>query len=226
MRYGTSSGRPTRTGARSKQSSRATRRSPRREGRLGSDKYLTRSRRRLRLQCDRTTSLRRRAQQSTVFGLWTLPLRRSPASLVRIQAVSSALENDRVSLKDEAIDIPFCAASLLGALQPDRLSTMLLSGDDDGLAARPLYAWPDPVRSRRPQHKADDSLLTSALLRLSSIEFDKDERGDVRARIVSLEEMAANEFQSWWEYTQASGRNSATSGRTCCATPAATTSPT
>jgi len=133
---------------------------------------------------------------------------------------------DRVSLKDEAIDIPFCAASLLGALQPDRLSTMLLSGDDDGLAARPLYAWPDPVRSRRPQHKADDSLLTSALLRLSSIEFDKDERGDVRARIVSLEEMAANEFQSWWEYTQASGRSSATSGRTCCATPAATTSPT
>ena len=109
---------------------------------------------------------------------------------------------DRVSLKDEAIDIPFCAVSLLGALQPDRLSTMLLSGDDDGLAARPLYAWPDPVRSRRPQHKADDSLLTSALLRLSSIEFDKDERGDVRARIVSLEEPAANEFQSWWEYTQ------------------------
>jgi hypothetical protein len=79
---------------------------------------------------------------------------------------------------------------------------MLLQGDDDGLAARPLYAWPDPVRPRRPQHKADDSLLVTALSRLAAIEFDKDDRGEVRARVVSLEEDAANEFQVWWEYTQ------------------------
>lgn len=109
---------------------------------------------------------------------------------------------DRVSLKDEVIDIPFCAVSLLGALQPDRLSSMLLQGDDDGLAARPLYAWPDPVRPRRPIAKADDSLLVTALSRLASIEFDKDERGEFRARTMSLEEDAATEFQSWWEYTQ------------------------
>ena len=62
---------------------------------------------------------------------------------------------DRVSLKDHPIDIPFCAVSLLGALQPDRLNSMLLSGDDDGLAARPLYAWPDPVPPRRPTRVAD-----------------------------------------------------------------------
>lgn len=109
---------------------------------------------------------------------------------------------DRVSLKDEVIDIPFCAVSLLGALQPDRLNSMLLQGDDDGLAARPLYAWPDPVRPRRPQSKADDSLLVTALGRLAAIEFDRDERGEFLARTVSLEEDAANEFQSWWEHTQ------------------------
>ena len=57
---------------------------------------------------------------------------------------------DRVGLKGESIEIPFCGVSLLGGLQPDRLNTMLLSGDDDGLAARLIYAWPDPVPPRRP----------------------------------------------------------------------------
>jgi hypothetical protein len=59
---------------------------------------------------------------------------------------------DRVSLKGEAIDIPFCAVSLLGGLQPDRLYTMILSGDDDGLASRPSMRGPiqcAPVAQRR-----------------------------------------------------------------------------
>ena len=70
---------------------------------------------------------------------------------------------DRVSLKGEVIDIPFCSVSLLGGLQPDRLNSMLLSGDDDGLAARPLYAWPDPVPSRRPTRVPDRHALQAAL---------------------------------------------------------------
>ena len=41
---------------------------------------------------------------------------------------------DRVK-DNAAIDLPFCAVSLLGGIQPDRLNRFILSGDDDGLAS-------------------------------------------------------------------------------------------
>ena len=109
---------------------------------------------------------------------------------------------DRVGLKDGSVDIAFCAVSLLGALQPDRLNTMLLSGDDDGLASRPLYAWPDPVAPRRPSRPADEHQLVAALRRLSEISFDPSDDGDLRPRTISLESDAADEFQAWWEHKQ------------------------
>jgi hypothetical protein len=92
---------------------------------------------------------------------------------------------DRVSLKDGTIDIPFCAVSLLGCLQPDRFDSMLLSGDDDGLASRPLYAWPDPVRPRRPSRGADRHAILAALQRLRALVFDVDDGGIVQPRIMS-----------------------------------------
>ena len=110
--------------------------------------------------------------------------------------------HDRVGLKDDVIDISFCAVSLIGCLQPDRLHSMLLRGDDDGLAARPLYAWPDAVRPCRPQVRPDDALLHTALKRLSTLEFDKDPEGNLRARTVMLEPEAADEFEPWWSHTQ------------------------
>ncbi|HRN87910.1 MAG TPA: DUF3987 domain-containing protein [Hyphomicrobium sp.] len=109
---------------------------------------------------------------------------------------------DRVGLKGEPIDIPFCAVSLLGGLQPDRLSAMLLSGDDDGLAARPLYAWPDPVPPRRPTRVPDQHVLQAALRRLYDLPFDTEMDGVVRSRVVLLESEAADEFQAWWEGKQ------------------------
>jgi hypothetical protein len=116
---------------------------------------------------------------------------------------------DRVGLKGESIDIPFCAVSLLGGVQPDRLDSLLLTGDDDGLAARPLYAWPDPVQSRRPTRVADRSALQRALQRLHDIKFSVDEDGMFRARVVPLEPDAADEFQAWWEGRQWDARNNA-----------------
>jgi hypothetical protein len=109
---------------------------------------------------------------------------------------------DRVGLKGEAIDIPFCAVSLLGGVQPDRLDAMLLSGDDDGLAARPLYAWPDPVPPKRPTRVADKAILQFALQKLHDMPFDKDQEGMYRARIVMLAPDAADEFAAWWERKQ------------------------
>lgn len=117
---------------------------------------------------------------------------------------------DRVGLKGEAIDIPFCAVSLLGGVQPDRLDAMLLSGDDDGLAARPLYAWPDPVPPKRPTMVPDQLMLQSALQKLHDMPFDKDVDGMYRARVVMLAPDAADEFQSWWEGKQWDTRLNAT----------------
>jgi Protein of unknown function (DUF3987) len=108
---------------------------------------------------------------------------------------------ERVSL-DEPVDIDFCAVSVLGGMQPDRLNTALLSGDDDGMAARPLYAWPDPVPPHRPKHGVDRESILRALRRLRSLTFDVDAFGNSQPRIKLLESDAADEFQAWWEQKQ------------------------
>jgi hypothetical protein len=105
---------------------------------------------------------------------------------------------ERVSLK-EPIDIPFCAVSLLGGIQPDRLETMLMSGDDDGLAARAIFAWPDAVQRKRPTERVDDSRLHSTLCRLWGMPFPVLEDGTQASIVVPLKADAANEFQAWWE---------------------------
>ena len=109
---------------------------------------------------------------------------------------------DRVNLKDEALDIRFCAVSLIGALQPDRLHRMLLSGDDDGLAARILYAWPDPAPPRRPTSVAQQDELLRAMQRLRELAFNEGDDSSMQPRRVLLESEAADDFQAWWEQKQ------------------------
>src|SRR5262245_21202886 len=108
---------------------------------------------------------------------------------------------DRVSLHD-SIDIPFCAVSLVGCIQPDRLNSMVLSGDDDGLAARPLYAWPDAVRPRRPTEAVDRDILLAVLRRLRNLDFDTDRHGNPQPRVKPLSSEALFEFTGWWEHKQ------------------------
>lgn len=116
---------------------------------------------------------------------------------------------DRVK-DDVAVEIEFCAVSLLGGIQPDRLHRFILSGDDDGLASRILYAWPDPVPSRRPVRASDQHALLAALQRLAAMEFLPGEGDSVKPRIVLLESDAADEFQAWWEHTQWDAKQAAT----------------
>ncbi len=54
-------------------------------------------------------------------------------------------------MKDpEPIVVPSLTLSIMGGIQPDRLATLVLSGDDDGLAARFLYLWPERTPPKRP----------------------------------------------------------------------------
>ncbi len=57
---------------------------------------------------------------------------------------------DRVRDGDNEVAVPHLAWAIIGGIQPDRLATALLQGDDDGLAARFIFCWPDPVPPRRP----------------------------------------------------------------------------
>ncbi|MGE0419132.1 MAG: DUF3987 domain-containing protein [Acetobacteraceae bacterium] len=79
--------------------------------------------------------------------------------------------SDRVKDDGNAPDIPHLTFGVLGAFQPDRLASALLAGDDDGLAARFLYAWPDPPPDLSPP-PTDTALpidLAAALGRLRDL---------------------------------------------------------
>lgn len=96
---------------------------------------------------------------------------------------------DRVG--DGSIDIPHAAASLLGTIQPDRLNRLILSGDNDGLASRFMYAWPEPRAKCRPSVNPDGTVLQRAFKRLGSL----DAGGEID---IPVEEDAVSVFQAWW----------------------------
>ena len=66
---------------------------------------------------------------------------------------------------------------VLGGIQPDRLRSLLLRSDDDGLLARFVPFWPNPAPIRRPDTWADETLIDAILLRLLSLDFTPDDEG-------------------------------------------------
>lgn len=66
--------------------------------------------------------------------------------------------------REGVIEVKALTVSILGTTQPERLDRLLLAGDNDGLAARFLWAWPEPLPPRRPRACADVSALAEALL--------------------------------------------------------------
>jgi len=95
---------------------------------------------------------------------------------------------DRV--KDGTIDVPCTAAAVLGSIQPDRLHSLVLSGDNDGFASRFLYAWPDPRERKRPRLAPNWDLVRGAFQRLAGLTSD--------AIVLPLEPEAADAFEHWW----------------------------
>lgn len=69
---------------------------------------------------------------------------------------------------------------VLGGIQPDRLRSLLLKSDDDGLLARFLPVWPNPAPVKRPDAQHDETFIESALLRLLSLDMPVDEEGHER----------------------------------------------
>lgn len=104
---------------------------------------------------------------------------------------------DRVKENGQPMMIPNLSVSLIGGIQPDKLHSMLISGDDDGLAARALYVWPDPLRPCRPSVIANDFPTIRAMQRLLALQMRCDEDGVMRPYHVRFADDAADAFMQW-----------------------------
>ncbi len=69
---------------------------------------------------------------------------------------------------------------VVGGIQPDRLRTLLLKSDDDGLLARFLPFWPDPAPLRRPRGLPDEGFIEAALTRLHRLNMATNESDELR----------------------------------------------
>lgn len=105
---------------------------------------------------------------------------------------------DRVKNK-EPIRIPHLTISVVGGIQPEKLSDVLLKSSDDGLAARFLMSWPEPVPPKRPRYIADDRRALGALRSLLDLRMGSDENGNPAPIVIPFAEDAATMFQEWRE---------------------------
>jgi hypothetical protein len=106
---------------------------------------------------------------------------------------------DRVKHGQEPIRIPHLSVSAVGGIQPDRLASLFMTGDDDGLAARFLMAWPTAVTPRRPRAVPDDGPALTATRRLLHLRMGTDDNGNPSPVIIHLDNDAAELFQEWRE---------------------------
>lgn len=103
---------------------------------------------------------------------------------------------DRKSFK-APLFIPFNGVTVLGGIQPEKLSECLLKTADDGLVPRFLWAWPDPIRYQRPRAIADVALLEQVYRRLLSLNPSYDDQGQPEPVTIMLSEPAGHVFEAW-----------------------------
>lgn len=104
---------------------------------------------------------------------------------------------DRQKNEGRPLIVPYNGVCVLGGIQPDRLSSALLDGDDDGLVARFLWAWPEPVPYHRPRAIADERALDGIYRRLDGLQWGVDAEGRDTHVTLPLDEAAATLFETW-----------------------------
>lgn len=105
---------------------------------------------------------------------------------------------DRVRYNNKPLRIPHLSLSILGGIQPEKLASLLLKGVDDGLAARFLFAWPEPKPARRPSDQIIDPAFENAIRALHKLQMALDENDTPIPVIKMLNADASNEFETWW----------------------------
>jgi len=115
---------------------------------------------------------------------------------------------DRVK-HGEPIRIPNLSLSIVGGIQPDKLTATLLTGDDDGMAARFLYCWPEPVRPTRPNCVVNDDAALRAFRALMNLRMGEDEDGNFFPVTVRFADDAAALLQEFRESNHPEGQAAA-----------------
>ncbi len=92
---------------------------------------------------------------------------------------------------------PFNGVSVLGGIQPDKLSTEILKGDDDGLAARFLWAWPEAVPFSRPKRLANVGKVAAIFRRLATLDWGVNGEARQVAIVLPLDGPASDLFERW-----------------------------
>ena len=99
--------------------------------------------------------------------------------------------------KPEPIIVEHLSVSVLGGTQPDKLESMLVKSDDDGLTARFLTVFPEPVPLLRPAGSLDTQFAIDAIRRLHTLRPTRDEHGNRRPFFVHLDEDAQAALQDF-----------------------------
>jgi len=99
--------------------------------------------------------------------------------------------------KPDPIIVDQLSVSILGGTQPDRLESMLVRSDDDGLTARFLTVYPDCVPLSRPTAALNEQFAVDAFKRLHNLSPATDEYGASRPFYVHLDEDAQHALQEF-----------------------------
>lgn len=104
---------------------------------------------------------------------------------------------DRVKHGEEPIVIPSLALSIIGGMQPDKMASILLKGDDDGLAARILYSWPERVAFKQPTEFPENGIIRDAVRILTAIHMQTDPEGKPQPKILPFIGKAVKLLAEW-----------------------------
>lgn len=110
----------------------------------------------------------------------------------------------------EPITVDHLSVGIVGGTQPDKLARLLVNTDDDGLLARFLIVFPEPVPLSRPDAQINSEKLQVAFERLLSLPSAIDDNGNKRPFFVPFSDAAADALQEFrgecrkWE-AEASG---------------------
>ncbi len=90
----------------------------------------------------------------------------------------------------EPLTIDRLTIGVMGGIQPDRLKSLLFKSDDDGLLARFMPIWPEPVPLHRPGQWTDEALLERTLECLLTLDMVADEHGGQKPVFVPFTDAA------------------------------------
>lgn len=104
---------------------------------------------------------------------------------------------DRVKNSGKPVHIPSLLVSINGGIQPDRLMEFVSTSADDGLFARLIWVWPDPVPLTRPTGYPDNAPAARTLTRLRALVGEAREDGTIGAVTMPFVAEAADYFEKW-----------------------------